>query len=297
MMSERQKSDSMFLWLMSVSHLQLAPAPSCLSMRSTAIASWRSRSIGWLACTHDLDPNATRYIIADSINPKEMRYRDYSAMQKLQGELIRYLASTLPSIAFKTGDTTFFGLEAPVSLCAIRTPVVFLDMRRRHFIDAANRSEFIRQAIENTDVERRALYARGLTDLTLHGYGKTCMNNLVCCEIAYFHDVLFDDGEYRTAGINLYGEERSRLLPLHEALSLARKGASTAANKGLSRFKEQAMGDQVLLVANMLADRYYRDRYIHAPFWDWHRYTQEHIRAAVPMALDDTTTEYLHFFS
>ena len=60
---------------------------------------------------------------------------DLSSGHKLQTELVRHLANTLPSIAVQTGrlrrNRSGQGLGIPVDLCALKTPVIFIDMRER----------------------------------------------------------------------------------------------------------------------------------------------------------------------
>ena len=53
----------------------------------------------------DLDPNAMIYLIVDSINQRG-DIGDRGAFLKLSNELLRYLATSLPSLTIKTGHSS-----------------------------------------------------------------------------------------------------------------------------------------------------------------------------------------------
>ena len=76
---------------------------------------------------------------------------DLSAGHKLETELVRHLATTLPSLAVQTGrlrrNRPGQGLATPVDLCALQTPVIFIDMRERPSLKKAlNRKDMIQEA-------------------------------------------------------------------------------------------------------------------------------------------------------
>ena len=81
-----------------------------------ASRAWRQRDTAILEATWarhnnevpplglDLDPNAMIYLIVDSINKRGI-IRDRTAFLKLMNELLRYLATSLPSLTIKTGHS------------------------------------------------------------------------------------------------------------------------------------------------------------------------------------------------
>ena len=81
-----------------------------------ASRAWRQRDTAILEATWayynndvptsmvDLDPNAMIYLIVDSIG-KRGNIRDRGAFLKLRNELLRYLATSLPSLTIKTGHS------------------------------------------------------------------------------------------------------------------------------------------------------------------------------------------------
>ena len=76
---------------------------------------------------------------------------DLSAGHKLETELVRHLATTLPSLAVQTGrlrrNRPGQGLATPVDLCALQTPVIFIDMRERPSLkEALNRKDMVQKA-------------------------------------------------------------------------------------------------------------------------------------------------------
>ena len=75
---------------------------------------------------------------------------DLSAGHKLETELVRHLATTLPSLAVQTGrlrrNRPGHGLAMPVDLCALQTPVIFIDMRERPPLKALDRKGMIQEA-------------------------------------------------------------------------------------------------------------------------------------------------------
>ena len=84
---------------------------------------------------------------------------DLSAGITLQTELVRHLATTLPSLAVQTGrlrkDRPGHGLGIPVDLCALRTPVIFIDMRKRLPLKASDRNDMIQKAKDCHDKFRK----------------------------------------------------------------------------------------------------------------------------------------------
>jgi len=53
----------------------------------------------------DLDPNAMIYLLVDTIHAKKDILGHRGPFNKLMNELIRHMASTLPSLTIKTGNS------------------------------------------------------------------------------------------------------------------------------------------------------------------------------------------------
>ena len=101
----------------SVSHLYQNPDMSAVwrSVRRASRA-WRQRGTAILEATWarhnnevpplslDLDPNAMIYLLVDAIDQRG-RIGDHGAFLKLSNELLRYLATSLPSLTIKTGHS------------------------------------------------------------------------------------------------------------------------------------------------------------------------------------------------
>ena len=209
---------------------------------------------------HDLDPNGTTYIIIDGIDEKKKTMDDDSSFKKLQKALVGHFAETLPSITFRTGShqgmkSKQFGFATSVALCAARTPVVFLDMRKRKPIPRTE-LDLIGKAMKHHDQLRHDLFDAGKKDEALHGYRHNCMDNFMACTVAYFHSVLMRDGEPHHACSEGQDEQRKSLRPLHDALSRA----MNSIENGVSNTANSIMSEQnVLDVAYKLADRFFRD--------------------------------------
>lgn len=274
---------------------------------------------------HDLDPNARTFILVDSLTTtvsarglKKVETYDTSSYSNLMTELVRYLSSTLPSLALKTGFTNKDNLSSPLSACLkyaadvaqSGTPVLFLDVRRRPIIhDNMMRREKQRQlreaaqsdaagnGDEEGDVEtgeeppppvvarssrdsssdrafpvnerampineRSALiqcamrfYERDCKKLLQNGVAET----LDVCSIAYFHDVLYGDGNTHTTEAAWNGgmkHTEQEATPLYLAIRRARDGTDGVGDKDGVLGKPTP--DQIAMVARWLTERYFSD--------------------------------------
>ena len=77
----------------------------------------------------------------------------------MQTELVRHLATTLPSLAVQAGrlrrNRAGQGLGISVDLCALNTPVIFIDMRERPSLNVLSRSDMIQKAKDWHDKFRK----------------------------------------------------------------------------------------------------------------------------------------------
>jgi hypothetical protein len=143
----------------------------------------------------DLSPDAPNLVVTDTIDLKRYVVGEKGPGTALTTALIRHMSSFLPAIAFRSGHGTFRSMNdgAPHSLFraidALNSgcPVVFLDVRERETCAAATRQEIIDKAMAQFVELNKALAEKG----TLDSYN--------CCAVAWFHDVLYGDGDSNTA--------------------------------------------------------------------------------------------------
>ena len=225
--------------------------------------------------TFDIDPNAEVLLMADSIESKKESSWDGGPMNRLITRLVRYLGSTLPSLTIKTGwgDTLKLtqtgasqsGVDIALNVAQGGAPVLFLDVRERPLIEAANRAALIEAAKQQYIERADALLKLGRADA------------LYSCTIAHLHDICYGDRKDHaakmqrrasTARLDLAASGATasvkRRTPLHEAVRqasdtnyLMRKGRESDAAQGMGR----ATADQVNEVAGWFADRYFRDAF------------------------------------
>merc|ERR1719409_889772 len=136
------------------------------------------------------------YVVVDGIEEKKGRSDKCEvkhAYNRLMTELVRHLASTLPSIALKTGNASKVNLKHAtsatsglgVALESVKsgTPLVFLDVRPRPSLaDATDRAALVAAA--------RREHEKFCDQLVANGTPET----LDCCSIAYFHSILLGEG-------------------------------------------------------------------------------------------------------
>ena len=150
---------------------------------------------------HDLDLNATCYLITDNIDPTSDKH-DWKPYNMLLGALLRYLSSTLgiPTIAMKTGMTHKFALgfsskttlAVPAELVQSGIPVLFLDVRKRQPLKPAG------DAL--TFSTRAELVKAGRTAINefceqLLGMQPQLAESFDVCTLAYMHKTLTDSSD------------------------------------------------------------------------------------------------------
>jgi hypothetical protein len=110
---------------------------------------------------HDLDPNVSVLIMNDSVHKTSGKV-DSSAFKSLRTALLRFLASSLPSVALQTGSPGFFGLGQGISLVQSKTPLINLDLRERKSVNSpgADRAQLIQGAKDDFDQLRCDLLQR-----------------------------------------------------------------------------------------------------------------------------------------
>jgi hypothetical protein len=225
---------------------------------------------------HDLDPNAMIYIIADCVDSTHGTMNT-TPMNKFIAELTRQLASTLPSVALKTGkswkETTATtsrhsaGLFHALQMALTGTPLLFLDQRVRS-------ADVCMDAESNPVTDRATLIARALEVhngecdkyLALAQAGEASIEFLDCDTLAYFHDILFGDGDSSTHDTRQTKETQQRI-PVHKAIERARinfyAGAVEAQDGSLAPPSQKQIAD----VAAFIADRYFHDGWRVLPDW------------------------------
>ena len=125
---------------------------------------------------NDLDPNALCYLIVDGIDTKRDKCNVKSSFTKLINELIRYLASTLPALALKTGNANKMSLEQAngalsgmgiaMEAAMSGTPLLFLDLRERPKLEASlnDRGSIIAAAQESFSQACDELISAGVAE-------------------------------------------------------------------------------------------------------------------------------------
>ena len=111
----------------------------------------------------DLDPNVSVMILNDGLH-KTSGKLDPSAFDSLSSALLRFLASSLPSVALQTGRSpSHIGLESAISLVQAKTPLINIDLRERTAVNTgerADRAQLIQAAKDNFDQFRSDLRQR-----------------------------------------------------------------------------------------------------------------------------------------
>ena len=211
---------------------------------------------------YDLSADAPLVIITDGIDAKQDKPHVRGPATRLLTALIRHLnvVMGLPSIAFRTGWGAAGSLKdesAPSMLRALdalnsNCPVIFLDVRQREVCTLAVRQEIIDKA--------KADYMKLCDKLVEAG----TFDWLNVCAVAWFHDVLFGDGDPSTTG-NQAGSTMDAGSPtaIHEALRLRRLRERQGSTEALQSASEQpfraATPEQVLDVARFLSERFHKD--------------------------------------
>ena len=117
---------------------------------------------GWsfIGYRHDLDPNVSVMILNDGVHKSSGKF-DGSAFGSLRTELLRFLASSLPSVALQTGSLAF-GMEEGISLVQSKTALIYIDLRERKPVNnpGADRAQIIQTAKDDFDQLRSDLLQR-----------------------------------------------------------------------------------------------------------------------------------------
>jgi len=159
----------------------------------------------------DLDPNAMCYLIVDDGGQGQF--------STLINALTRHLATSLPSLAIKTGSSRKrpLGFKDPSTLEVAAdsansgTPTLFLDVRpipRSVYKNARSREGLIRKAKEFFD----------LRNLELRKARGGIVDTFDVCALACFHDILTGDGDPTTEEIRIGGRNNDEPTPLHKAI-------------------------------------------------------------------------------
>ena len=283
----------------------------------------------------DLDPNAMIYLLVDTIHPKKETLGHRGPFNKLMNELIRLLASTLPSLTIKTVRSSQCGFivfaqvtrihnsslanrmhhalsfscsaassrspspspspppSPPPPSCAPSlppaylsltfqtqgnsdkptletalgfasslavameamlsgSPLLFLDMRSRPLLQSPDRETLIANAKEG--------YEAICNEMLEHGVAET----FDAMSIAYFHDVLYGDGNHFTTetyqddgGVRSIGAR----CPLFEAIERAAEGAGAIFAGALA----PATVQQVNETSTWLANKFFADAWAIQP--------------------------------
>jgi hypothetical protein len=214
-------------------------------------------------CGHcDLDPNAMIYLLVDTINAKKDMLGDRGPFNKLMNELLRHLATTLPSLTIKTGHSDKPSLEkahAYASSLAVAmesmlsgSPLLFLDLRQRPVIEASDRQALISRAKDEYDKACAVFLQQGVAE------------TFDAMSIAYFHDVLFGDADASMTQKLAHREVKLRgaqAVPLYEAIERAEEGRGATFCGRLAPATVQQIND----TAQWLANKFFADAWAVLP--------------------------------
>ena len=128
-------------------------------------------------------------------------------------------------------------------------PVLFLDViERTPLVSGGSRAFLIEQAKREYRAHQERLFAKGVVD------------SFNVCTLAHFHDVLLDDGDYRTTNARMIGNASDgEVVPLHLALRRRRRAAHAAhemddSNADTAFNLEPASTEQVTEVVRWLTE-------------------------------------------
>jgi len=211
----------------------------------------------------DISSDAEILLVVDSINTRKEKSDDQSSYNNLMAALIRHLSSELPAITLRVGGTSSvtslaaaagnsLTLLASVEALNSGSPVLFLDVRQREAVQAADRASLIEAA--------KAAYQKSCDEL--HAAGT--YDALDTSAIAYFHDVLYGDGiDSSTQYTSAFGTDASQPVCIHEAIRLHRQrnnmlGVNTSSD---GDHFARATSEQVQELARWFATTYVDNRF------------------------------------
>lgn len=246
--------------------------------------------LGEATCTHDLDPESRYIVLIDSVKSNGQGFTT-NPSQALRTELVRLLASTLPSFVMKTGHAEKFAndektFQACLDQANAGMELLFLDLRKRPHIPVESTAatafvcpakklqetfkKFRRNSVSGTAV------TPGVTVTSRSDYieaawahfTQTCddlramqiCDSLDACSLAYAHRFLY--GSMTSKATERSGNpQRGASIPLHEAIRL---GKEERWNHQVSLATtdtdvEPASDAQVVEIAQRLAKRIYED--------------------------------------
>lgn len=217
---------------------------------------------------HDLDPNGICFIVVDAIDSQNNVCDDRRSYNHLITELVRHLASQLPSLAIKTGyagkttldgaTTMSSGLGVAMEAAQSGTPLMFLDVRNRLPLQVPEgcsglekRKKLIEAAQKRFEEECDTMLEQGLTE------------SFDVCAISWLRDVLKGDGDTSTTEItDDYKSTKnskqvcSSLVPLHEAIARAQDDTRDASN---NEKIPVATNEQIDSVSRWFSHRVFKD--------------------------------------
>ena len=121
------------------------------------------------------------------------------------------------------------------------SPLLFLDMRKRLLVEAQDRQALIEAAKREFDKHCDALLEKGVTE------------SFDCMTIAYFHEVLFGDGNPMTTETHFKGTVEHAKEPLYAAIEHAQEGKSTAFKGTLAPATVEQIHDLCVWIARRFA--------------------------------------------
>lgn len=137
------------------------------------------------------------------------------------------------------------GIDIALNAAQSGSPVLFLDVRERPLLEAADRVALIEATKVAVETHCHSLLETGLAE------------SLVCCSIAYLHEALFGQAAGEVASLKATTVAR---FSLHQAIRMASGEYAGHAEEGAQGMK-RATAEQASELATWLADRYFRDAF------------------------------------
>ena len=203
-------------------------------------------------CGMDIDPNCTCIITTDMIESKKESSWTKGPCNALLNSLVRYLPSLTVKIRFPNAGKAMAAIDIALNAAQSGSPVLFLDVRERPLVEAADRVAFIKATKAAFEAHCDALLKAGLAE------------SFDACSIGYMYHALVGDGTAST--LDMAGEKNGapsveKRLALHEAIQLAGDESSGRAQKGAAQGMKRATPEQASELASWLADRYFKDAF------------------------------------
>mmetsp|Transcript_26964 Transcript_26964/g.65555 ORF Transcript_26964/g.65555 Transcript_26964/m.65555 type:complete len:789 (-) Transcript_26964:229-2595(-) len=222
----------------------------------------------------DLSATCPNIIMCDSVDESKFEINQKVSFVNFNTELLRHLSNSLPSITLKTGFSVYnpMGGNIVPSSCDLAlmcakagSPVLFLDLRQRPLIEAADRKQLIDKAKEhwieyNAQLEKMPI--------------SRC-DNFDVCGVAYLHHILFGKQSGHTP-VGMVSNKQAERVSLHYALQRCREGENANVDFGLAQGATKQQVHELVnwftrwnteICWNLLTPEQQADPEVHKQYW------------------------------